>query len=132
MDIASRSDIEGADSFTAGTDRRKANRFKMLLSVECYSPENGDTLKLKAENISTSGLKFITHSKPFIDELLTMKICLSPPFPSLEVTGQVVWCDEKISAGTLHYEGGVEFVYISESDIKVLEFFIDRYYLISH
>ncbi|MHC9544978.1 MAG: PilZ domain-containing protein [Vulcanimicrobiota bacterium] len=132
MDIANCSEIEGADSFIAGTDRRKANRFKMLLSVECYSPENGDTLKLKAENISTSGLKFITHSKPFIDELFTMRICLPSPFPSLEVTGRVVWCDEKLSSGKLHYEGGVEFVYISDSDIRILEFFIDRYYLISH
>jgi len=132
MDTANRSEIKGAESFTTGTDRRKANRFKMFLSVLCYSPENRDTLKFNAENISTEGMKFITHSKPFIDELLTMKICLSPPFPSLEVTGRVVWCDEKLSSGRLHYEGGVEFLYISESDVRILEFFIDRYYLISH
>lgn len=132
MDIANRSDIKGAESFTTGTDRRKANRFKIFLSVECYSPENRDTLKFKTENISTEGMKFITHSKPFIDELLTMKICLPPPFPLLEITGRVVWFEEKLSSGRLHYEGGAEFVYISESDARILEFFIDRYYLISH
>jgi hypothetical protein len=132
MDTASLNGVEGTDTILAGTDRRKANRFKMLLSVECYSPENGDTLKIKAENVSTAGLKFITHNKPFINELLTMRINLSPPFPSLEVTGRVVWCDERVSSGKLHYEGGIEFVYISEADIRILEFFIDRYYLISH
>jgi len=132
MDTASLNGVEGTETILAGTDRRKANRFRMLLSVECYSPENGDTLKIKAENVSTAGLKFITHNKPFINELLTMRINLSSPFPSLEVTGRVVWCDERVSSGKLHYEGGIEFVYISEADIRILEFFIDRYYLISH
>ncbi len=132
MDIADYSKVEDSDNIIPGTDRRKANRFRMLLSVECFSPENGDTVKMKAENVSTAGLKFITHSKLFIDELLTMRICLPSPFPTLEVTGCVVWCDEHLSAGKLYYEGGIEFAYISDSDIRTLEFFIDRYYLISH
>ncbi|MDQ7823976.1 MAG: PilZ domain-containing protein [Candidatus Eremiobacteraeota bacterium] len=132
MGTAKYGGIPDAKSVFSGTERRKASRFKMVLSLECSSPRSESVFEVKSENVSTAGLNFISHHMLIADEILTIRIALHPALLSLEVTGRVVWCDERHSAAGLHYEGGIEFVNISDKDAKKLEFFIDRYYLIGH
>jgi hypothetical protein len=113
-------------------ERRNSRRFKMFLTAQCQEAEKGPVFEIKTENISTGGLRFITHTMPYIDQLLTMKIELHSPFPTIKVKGRVAWCQERLSGMNHHYEGGIEFISLSGEDFKLLECFINWYYLITY
>jgi len=111
-------------------DRRKSRRFRMFLPVFCSGRGFNEPFEMKTENLSTSGLKFITHTRVAMDEIVTMRIALHPPFPTLEIKGRVVWCEEKLNGFLHHYEGGIDFIQMSGNDFKMLEAFINWYYFI--
>ncbi len=114
----------------AAIDRRNSRRFKMFLPVHCQGNGFKEPFEMKTENINTSGLKYITHTRLSMDEIVTMRIVLHAPFPTLEIKGRVVWCEEKLNGFLHHYEGGIEFIQMSGSDFSMLECFINWYYFI--
>lgn len=108
------------------TERRRSNRFKILLPVRYRRFGQEETFHMIADNISTMGMKFISHMDLFIDEELLLCIILPHPYPPVEMTGQVVWCKKKQTSDRFFFEGGIEFLTFKNNDAQMLEHFIDR------
>jgi hypothetical protein len=108
-------------------DRRRLERIRMLLTINCQSHEHVEPFRIMTENVNTNGIKFVTSVKLYSGEVIAMKILLHSHFPNINVRGRVVWCDKKFMYGKSCYEGGIEFINMSEADGKYLQKFIDKH-----
>lgn len=108
-------------------ERRRKNRFKTLLTVKCLRNTSIEPFKIIAENISSMGFMFISHTSFSPNEELNLEIKLISPFPTIVVTGRIAWCERKNSNLKPYYEGGVEYTNISYEDQSTLEQFINRH-----
>ena len=108
-------------------ERRRMERIRMLLTVNCQSYEHEEPFRIMTENINIMGIKFISAVKLYIGEVIDMKILLHSNFPHIALKGRVVWCEKKNMYGKVCYEGGVEFVTINEEDKRYLNRFIEKY-----
>ncbi len=108
-------------------ERRRMDRIRMLLTINCQSSEQPDPIRIMTENINVTGIKFISSTQLFFGEILNMNILLHSHFPNITVKGRVVWCNRKSVYGKTCYEGGVEFLTLSNEDRIYLQKFIDKY-----
>jgi hypothetical protein len=108
-------------------ERRRHHRVKMFLGIICTSKIHKEPFQMMTENMSVSGMKFVSHIDMGIDEVVTMDVALPSPFPALRVKGHVVWCQRRQASEKPVFEGGVEFTKIGDGDRKMLEWFLERY-----
>ncbi|MDQ7825940.1 MAG: PilZ domain-containing protein [Candidatus Eremiobacteraeota bacterium] len=109
------------------TNKRNLRRIKMLLIVSCQSREHQDPFQIMTDNVNVHGIKFVSTKKLFASEIISMKILLRSHFPTISAKGRVVWCDSRMMRGKSLYEGGIEFISISDEDARFFEKFIDKF-----
>jgi hypothetical protein len=111
----------------ATDDRRRLERIRMLLTINCQSHDHNEPFRIMTENVNIQGIKYVTSTKLYPGEVIGMKILLHSHFPNINVKGRVAWCDKKFMYGKSCFEGGIEFINMSEADGKYLQKFIDKH-----
>jgi hypothetical protein len=92
------------DGEEASRDARRYERIRMVLSVMCRR-EGQEAVNVFTDNVSVTGIKFISQKALSEGDTATLHILLHPIGETLRARGRVVWIK---ALGKQQFEGGLE------------------------
>jgi hypothetical protein len=104
-------------------------RIDTVLTVYCQHIKKRKSFEIITSDLNILGIRFLSPLKLHFDDVLEMKIHLSPNHPPVLARGRVVWIEKKSLFGHYRYEGGIEFLSIDERDRSRFQKFIDRHWM---
>jgi hypothetical protein len=110
-------------------EKRRTRRIDTALFVYCHNVKKADPFEMMTCDVNVMGIKFSSPVRLKQGEVLEMKIVLFFHLPSIIARGRVVWCRKKALFGKFRYEGGIEFIQLSEKDKRTFQKFIDRHWM---
>lgn len=124
------SERESAGGKTA-VERRKLQRISMLLTVNCRTRGERESVLLLTENISARGMRFVSEQELEEGRELDLQFLLYSNLPPVQARGYVVWCQQQEKNGRTLATGGVSFSCIDENHAAFLQRYIDKHALTS-
>jgi hypothetical protein len=113
-----------------GIEKRRMQRIDTVIAIDCQNAKKGSRLfEIITCNVNVLGVMFFSPLKLSIGDVLEMKISLFFHLPRIIARGRVVWCRKKALFGHFRYEGGIEFITMTEKDKKTFQKFINKHWM---
>jgi hypothetical protein len=110
-------------------DKRRMRRIDTVLAIYCENLKKGKFYGIVTSNVNVLGVKFASSVRLPVGEILEMKIILFSYLPTIITRGRVVWCQKRPASGPFCFEGGIEFLHMSQEDRIRFQRFIDKHWL---